>query len=564
MAKIVGVLAIVVLLIALGFSLLGERSVVAVNASPDVPQTESASSLTRIEPSATQRERAAELSVAPAPKAEASQPPTLTVEIRDADRKPIESAEVWSMSESGATLLGRSNALGVLGIPSVSPAPDSICARADGYATLTRPVSDAVNQVLSFELLPERVVHGRVIDSGGGSVSGARFEVIAWSSNSVSVPHALWDRAKRGDPATFLTRTDESGNFELTRLDPRTEYYLVAGGQGKISSGAERANVGTDFVEIRVASAFGVIFQLQDPDGGSPKVSKSYVAGPGDLQILHPPSVGTDYVCNGLEPMAGGRTSLDNLSPFKLVVFVTGRSGETRMGPFHVTGHLPGYRDFETVIDATPVLDGIQTVHYTLEPTSNGSGMLIVDLQGDDMLGSQSLDTDYPMMQVYMTPEEGHRQAYMLPSAHGPHVIDGIPFGSYDVVAFAQASTTPLSSDAKGRITIGPEPKTIRFDMSKTASIELALDSRHLDREQAGVRVRLLEIEGISGQSLTGAVTVFNFARPPYLIPGLSKGRYLVQVLEPRDALLNGGDFSQRCVVELHDGDRHSIQFSLP
>jgi len=225
------------------------------------------------------------------------------------------------------------------------------------------------------------------------------------------------------------------------------------------------------------------------------------------------------------------------------------------LGPIDVFYRVAGYEETTASIPLFPVADTIPTRTVFLSPTTNGFGRARIRLLTDGDSPPRVVLFGPPTAVVEFQPLYGDAKK-MVVSYLGlrdvERMVEGLPYGEYrvDFIAAGGDYRDPAKGEPVQTVTIGEKLTEITFDARPLCSALLLFPSLNSRSSSSPLGVEAQRIDNYRS-------VAYSFEAPPYLLQGLSPGKYRLHLAE--DLMPEG--VAGSIEVELHGSHLERIEW---
>ncbi|MDP6409377.1 MAG: carboxypeptidase-like regulatory domain-containing protein [Planctomycetota bacterium] len=415
--------------------------------------------------------------------------------------------------------------------------------------------------VTRIELTRTLRVHGTVLNHAGEPIGGVH--VLAYAEGQEPSRAAIED-ALSSLSGGWLRHALTGGDGRFTLQLPAsadTFVFRAAGAGHRVPrSRPERVHDG-QVLTLLAERVFGVRVVLGTEEGSPGRAPKWCWAPPGPRWEGE---VGT--VMTGFSGTIEGRLlglrweTMTSEWSGTIVIVVSSPSADAALGPLRVAGHPAGYRAFEVEVEIPALTGGeLPSLRIPLEPvcTARASLEIVLRWPADGLNGGPSPSQGRPVAVVRLLGLDG-QGSFELPLFtffEESLVIEGVPSGRYDTDLRLPLSARSLAELEGGRtIDLPPDGRaTLRFDLTRTASVALELDCR----ERPGYRSDFLFEVHAAGRE--GQAEMAVMGRAPYVLRGVLPGEYTLYAYRPfgqpvvRSFVVSEEDLGEVMTLEVAD-----------
>lgn len=475
----------------------------------------------------------------------------LTLEIVDAEGRPISGAHCSIVLEESFAEIGVTNEAGHLSTRISTDMTGEIIAHAPGFANTAASFRSDNNDVeLKLIMPPGGYISGTVTTPSGGLISECR--VFAFRATTVINPETV-SKILVGDPRVQTAVAESSGFFQVEGLNPNYEYSLLAAGSGYLTRNRVPPILpSASGIELPLFPLYGVILSLVDPHGGAISANSDLISFPtGNL-------TSNDHSVLYLDPndfmaqLAGIHVDQLDLGDGNQQLFLfSAEDDKAEVGPITHLIRVPGYDPVITEVMVPRLSSSVPVQNLELIPNASDRGKLNLAFQGverDPSFGNPR--SVLPVGTLFLQRE--NEEVYQILFWHFPHeakLIEDIPYGHYKAW-FTTANRfyrLPQFSENTFPVLIGETTAQLTIPAQELGSIQLkfpaGMDSYSGDVDSVRCQVKPLQWLGSHNSGLQMSAFPIVFNSPPFLIEGLPPGRYQIELNQPfRRTIGNVGD----------------------
>ena len=431
---------------------------------------------------------------------------------------------------------------------------------AEGYASVFESLQEPLPAAHCVVMHAAGTIKGIVRTTAGNAVSGLL--VFAVPEGEFPQSFVAEDLLSQNSYVPS-TKTDQEGRFLLSGISPHSRRSLHAVGRGYstdmrgMSAGAAYRD-NNDGVVIVVKRKYMVDLVLESKGGAPLELSNKVFGRQWSIQP-RPLSEGVRlalYSPGLLDLLSGSPRFQQRHGPDRYGdVYLFDADDETLQAlPMKVRLMLPGYHEYDAVIDATPMDAGLREVTLELVPNGDGFGIVQLDLRACAQEFLKFKDWGI----VEMRSASGAANISIAIEEGGGLVqsIVGIPSGGYSAL---------LRPSFGGKIEFAGNP-TIDVRPNQVVSlVALPVNSGELT----------LELEDVNGQTHDGVVAgilsgrdrrnthLVTLTARPYVIAGLQPDEYVFTMMAPLHLPAGIDLLGQVPPVHVESGKRSTMKIHL-
>jgi hypothetical protein len=331
--------------------------------------------------------------------------------------------------------IGRSDAHGECRILGLVDGPLEVEARCEGFCTVWATLSSSSDRQ-SIVLRRHCEISGSAACLDGATPAGLRV---------VAIPEGFdWAGRKTldellADPRVKSAAVWGDGSYSLGQLCDFDVYDVYAVCRGYLPTEYERSvSPPRSGLDLQVAKLFGIKLQYVDAAGHALEVGSSlYGSQTPSIQV----PTGTTVLGNDLpdrfKTLAGLNPDVwREESRFDDLVLLTTRDASTEPGPLNFLASFPGYERSRgsVMVPELATFDEPPVHQVKLVRTTRGFGQLSVQFKGDVVNGLPAVPMKKTRSFLFLMNEDQTYIEIPMPDlSAGPHLVDGVPFGIYEV-----------------------------------------------------------------------------------------------------------------------------------
>ncbi len=371
-------------------------------------------------------------------------------------------------------------------------------------------------------------VAGRVVGLGGDPVPEATVVAFPRSLRELGYMQPLEQLLLH--PEVGSTQSDLDGSFVISGIAASSQAYVLAGRNGWVQpQGYRLVDVGVTDLVLELLPGYGVRVRFVDSEG-RPVVAESRVSGPG--VGLHARALDPAY-----RPHMGPRffaAPPDDEAAFHADYCFLGTDLIDASGPrIHLSGEIPGFVPFESIVLAPPLQDELPAVDVRLERAPVELGFIVVALENlgerrfssAQLGGHGSLELESAGIRHKTTVEF---------SPEGTCKVTGVPYGHYNCRLLLKP--LELFESEPVVVDVRKESAVVSIPVSTTGSLEFLPETGAGHPYTKGLRLFLGVRLGPGRVSEAGGEVMgdmLRFSGPPYALPVVRGGAYVARVVEP-------------------------------
>jgi len=451
-----------------------------------------------------------------------------------------------------AVLLGQTSSKGEFCFPELGHTAAWIEIADEGWVSQRIPYFKFVelgNDVLDVHLFPEACITGTVVGPGAIPVP-AGFMVIAIPLSLRFVSKRYIERVLQSDPSFPVALTDELGDFRLCGLKPGTQYRVVAGGTGLLSSEDHLVRAPQERITIPVGPLFGAVVVVRD-SGGLPLILSDHLSPGLDVMTSRRdggPKDGKE-VPEWMAFLAGIAEGDLTSEPFSAVILERANVSFPRP-VYSVSVDLPGYPKTHALVELSSVVEGIGQQPVVVGYSRAEFGDLAVAIRnGGPTLDRKNTLRNAPLKLQLRAKSTGEYFVLDLDDCRsGTYPVGPLPVGTY-LWSVVMTAGSPEALVSRGEIEVYPSHQEhfkseIALDLKDAGQIEYELRDS-MGNIYCGPAVIVLGHRE-PGLEKHNNWSECDFSFPPYVIPALASGSYTVGVRFPgrSDECVGGRELS--------------------
>ncbi len=423
-------------------------------------------------------------------------------------------------------ILGKSDRLGECRVPAAAGGLQEVEAQCEGFCPVRTTLSSSIDRQ-SIVLRRYCEISGSVGCLGGTIPAGAHVMAIPESLNWSK--HETLDDLL-ADPRIKSATINADGSYSLGQLceSDACDVYAVCRGFVPTIYGQSVKPPKQGF-DLQIAKLFGVRIQYVDNAGGPLQAGPLiYSSQNPTIQASSGAAIPVNALSGILKTLIGlPPDSLRESSRFDELVLYASRDAASEPGPLSIWGHIPGYERYQGVV-MMPALATIAEppVHkVALARATSGFGQLAIRFKGSLVNGLPTMSIKDTRSFLYLIDEdETYIEIPMPDLSAGPHLVDGVPFGTY-AVQFGWRSL-PFRYPPEGVVAtavIDETPEHVEIDCSGVAAVRLEFPS---GTALSNGDIRVVVVERHTSRTLMPTCS----AAGDFFIVGLLPGEFKFEV----------------------------------
>lgn len=501
--------------------------------------------VTSADPARSERERQG--SSEPATEA----PAPVRIYVRLEDGAPVPDAVVHGCVGDHHDLLGRSSESGVLALDRERIPTGGFELLARHGESVGRSWIRREDAEVEITLFDGGRIAGRVVALGGDPLPDAT--VVAFPRSLLELDGMEPMDGLRLHPETASTRSDLDGAFVISGIAASSQVYVRARRSGWVQP--QRyflVDVGVTDLVLELLPAYGVRVRFVDSEG-QPVVAESRVSGT-DVG-LHARALDPAYrPYIGPTPFAAPEDDDPGLHHdfCCLRTELVDTSGPRIL----LSGAIPGFAGFETIVLAAPLQDELPEVEVRLERVPVEYGSILLTLEG---LGERRFSPTQLGGHGFLELESADQRykATVEFSPEGSCTLTGVPRGHYTGKLLLKPSEMFTSEPFP--VDVRDQAVELSIPVSTSGSVEFLPATGAGYPYTRGLRlflgVRLAPgLVSEAGGELAGEMV--RFSGPPYVLPVVRGGAYVASVVEPASG---AGDVE----ISLGEGERVRVPLAV-